>query len=113
MMWRSSLPAGWRSCLEPLPETERTGIVGARLYYPDDTIQHAGIVIGIGGVAGSVFVGHEALAHTGYMHREALHAGSERSDGGMHDDAHGTVFEAAGGFDRNSWRSRLMMLICA
>ncbi|GAB4181781.1 MAG: hypothetical protein OHK0024_20890 [Thalassobaculales bacterium] len=28
------------------------GIVGAKLYYPDDTIQHAGVVLGPGGVAG-------------------------------------------------------------
>jgi glycosyltransferase involved in cell wall biosynthesis len=28
------------------------GAVGAMLYYPDDTVQHAGIVAGIGGVAG-------------------------------------------------------------
>lgn len=28
------------------------GIVGAKLYYPDNTIQHAGVIIGIGGVAG-------------------------------------------------------------
>ena len=48
-----------------------TGIAGARLYYPDDTIQHAGIIIGIGGIAGSVFVGQKRT-HTGYMHREAL-----------------------------------------
>jgi predicted glycosyltransferase involved in capsule biosynthesis len=26
--------------------------VGAKLYYPDDTIQHAGVIIGLGGVAG-------------------------------------------------------------
>lgn len=28
------------------------GIVGAKLYYPDDTVQHAGVILGIGGVAG-------------------------------------------------------------
>lgn len=28
------------------------GCVGAKLYYPNDTIQHAGVVLGIGGVAG-------------------------------------------------------------
>ena len=28
------------------------GCVGAKLYYPDDSIQHAGVVLGIGGVAG-------------------------------------------------------------
>lgn len=28
------------------------GCVGAKLYYPDDTLQHAGVVLGIGGVAG-------------------------------------------------------------
>lgn len=28
------------------------GAVGAKLYYPDDTIQHAGVIIGIGDVAG-------------------------------------------------------------
>jgi GT2 family glycosyltransferase len=30
------------------------GCVGAKLYYPNDTIQHAGVVLGIGGVAGHV-----------------------------------------------------------
>ena len=33
------------------------GIVGARLYYEDDTIQHVGVIIGLGGVAGHTFVG--------------------------------------------------------
>jgi O-antigen biosynthesis protein len=28
------------------------GCVGAKLYYPDDTIQHAGVILGVGGVAG-------------------------------------------------------------
>lgn len=53
------------------------GIAGARLYYPDDTIQHAGIVLGMGegimsgGVAGSVFVGMHR-SRDGYLHKAAL-----------------------------------------
>jgi len=31
------------------------GVVGAKLYYPDDTIQHAGVVIGILGIAGHIY----------------------------------------------------------
>lgn len=29
-------------------------MVGAKLYYPDDTIQHAGVVLGLGGIAGHI-----------------------------------------------------------
>ncbi len=32
------------------------GAVGARLYYEDGTIQHAGVVVGLGGVAGHAFL---------------------------------------------------------
>ena len=39
---------------------EDVGIVGARLYYEDDTVQHAGVIVGIGGVAGHVFAGAQA-----------------------------------------------------
>ncbi|MCM1326202.1 MAG: glycosyltransferase family 2 protein [Bacteroidales bacterium] len=47
---------------------EDVGIVGARLWYEDDTIQHAGVIVGLGGVAGHAFVGagrHDA----GYQKR--------------------------------------------
>ena len=34
------------------------GAVGALLYYPDDTIQHAGLIVGLGGTAGVSHKGH-------------------------------------------------------
>ncbi len=39
-------------------QREDVGIVGAKLYFEDDTIQHAGVVLGIGGVAGHIYSGH-------------------------------------------------------
>ena len=44
------------------------GIVGARLCYPDDTIQHGGVIVGLGGIAGAAFVGQHEKENT-YMHR--------------------------------------------
>lgn len=34
---------------------EEVGIVGAKLLYPNDTIQHAGVILNMGGVAGHAF----------------------------------------------------------
>ena len=36
---------------------EDVGAVGARLYYEDGTIQHAGVIVGLGGIAGHAFCG--------------------------------------------------------
>jgi len=44
------------------------GAVGAKLYYADDTIQHAGIVVGMGGVAGHSHLSYPRHA-SGYMQR--------------------------------------------
>ena len=35
------------------------GVVGAKLFYGDDTVQHVGIVVGLGGAAGHVLVGEK------------------------------------------------------
>lgn len=47
------------------------GAVGARLWYPDHTLQHGGVVLGIGGVAGHA---HKRLPKDrgGYFERAAL-----------------------------------------
>lgn len=47
------------------------GIVGAKLFYEDDTIQHAGVVIGFGGYAGHVFNGLSKKDY-GYMVRAMI-----------------------------------------
>lgn len=36
---------------------EDVGICGARLFYFDDTIQHAGVIVGLGGICGEAFQG--------------------------------------------------------
>lgn len=42
------------------------GIVGAKLYYPDDTVQHGGVIVGLGGVAGHTHC-HIEKNDPGYM----------------------------------------------
>jgi GT2 family glycosyltransferase len=42
----------WIEAMLEHSQREEIGCVGAKLYYPDDTIQHAGIIIGLGGYAG-------------------------------------------------------------
>lgn len=44
------------------------GAVGAKLYYPDMRIQHAGVILGVGGVAAHAFRMHEGTEN-GYMNR--------------------------------------------
>ena len=52
-------------------QREEVGIAGAKLLYPDNTIQHAGIVVGMGGIAGSMFVNLPA-ERSGYLHKASL-----------------------------------------
>ena len=46
------ITADWIEALLEHSQQETAGAVGAKLYYPNDTIQHAGIIIGMGGFAG-------------------------------------------------------------
>jgi GT2 family glycosyltransferase len=47
------------------------GAVGAKLYFPNYTIQHAGVVIGLGGVAGHIAVGMPGTDY-GYHGRSVI-----------------------------------------
>ena len=47
---------------------EDVGAVGAKLLYADDTVQHAGVVVGFGGTAGHAYIG-KSRYDTGYFGR--------------------------------------------
>lgn len=51
------LSADWLREMVSLAVLPDVGAVGAKLYFPDGTIQHAGVALGIGGVAGHVHWG--------------------------------------------------------
>jgi O-antigen biosynthesis protein len=48
---------GWLHALVELGQRPEIGAVGARLIYPDGKLQHAGVVLGLGGVASHLFIG--------------------------------------------------------
>ncbi len=48
---------GWLHALVELGQRSEVGAVGARLIYPDGKLQHAGVVLGLGGVASHLFIG--------------------------------------------------------
>jgi GT2 family glycosyltransferase len=75
------------------------GIVGAKLLYADDTVQHAGIVVGMGGVAGHVHLRFPRGAD-GYMQRLQLTHNCAAVTGACMMTRR-TVFEQAGGFDES------------
>lgn len=52
-------------------QRDDVGAVGVALYYPDDTYQHAGTIVGIQGVAGHRFKGLSRVAH-GYFSKESM-----------------------------------------
>jgi len=65
------IAAGWLRAMLEHSQRPEVGVVGAKLLYPDRRIQHAGVIVGIGGVAG-----HAHLLvpgdHPGYFARAQL-----------------------------------------
>jgi len=60
----------WIEQMLMFAQRQDVGAVGAMLYFPDDTVQHGGVIVGIGGVADHA---HKEFARgdSGYMNRLA------------------------------------------
>ncbi|MEO7103899.1 MAG: glycosyltransferase [Gemmatimonadaceae bacterium] len=63
--------AEWLQAMLEHSQRPEVGVVGAKLLYPDQHIQHAGVIVGIGGVAGHAHL-HQAGDRPGYFSRAQL-----------------------------------------
>lgn len=90
----------WLSELVSHAVRPEVGCVGAKLYYPDGRIQHAGVGLGIGGVAGHVH--HLFPEHsTGYFGRLVTTQDFSAVTGAVM-AMRRSVFEEAGGLDESN-----------
>jgi GT2 family glycosyltransferase/glycosyltransferase involved in cell wall biosynthesis len=76
------------------------GAVGARLWYPDGTLQHGGVILGLGGVAGHAFP-RVPRGHPGYFNRALLQQNCSAVTAACL-VVRRKVFEDAGGFDETN-----------
>ena len=75
-------------------QREDVGIVGAKLLFPDERIQHAGIIVGLGpsGTAGHIFYTFpQRCIHI--CGKNVVHTGLKRGDCCLHDDEKISVSE--------------------
>jgi GT2 family glycosyltransferase len=90
-------PMWLRMMLNECLANERAGAVGAKLLYPNGTVQHAGVVLGVGGVADHAFRGLGGDA-PGYVMR-AIAAQQVSAVTAACMLVRKSAFEEVGGFD--------------
>jgi GT2 family glycosyltransferase len=91
------LESGWLKTMVRFAVLPQIGVVGARLLFPDGLVQHAGVVLGFGGIAGHPYRRMPA-DHPGYCNRLTTpHEISAVTAACIAVARH--KFEAVGGFD--------------
>lgn len=65
------ISSDWLSEMVSFAIQPSVGVVGAKLFYPNETLQHGGVVLGIGGVAGHANK-HSPRPSRGYFERTGL-----------------------------------------
>jgi GT2 family glycosyltransferase len=63
------IDSDWMTCMVEQAQRESVGAVGVKLLYKSDIVQHAGVVVGLLGLAGHTFVGapKDAPGYTYYL----------------------------------------------
>ncbi|MEP6686486.1 MAG: glycosyltransferase family 2 protein, partial [Verrucomicrobiota bacterium] len=87
----------WLNVMAEHIQRKEVGAIGPCLLYPDDTVQHAGVVLGVSGFAGHAFCGFPA-AHPG-VNRQLQVTRNCSAVTGACLLTRRDVFEEVGGFD--------------
>jgi GT2 family glycosyltransferase len=90
---------GWLGALVELAQRPDVGAVAPRLVYPDGQVQHAGVVLGLGGIAMHLFSGLPP-GRTGYFGWDRLIRGYSALTGACL-LVRRAVFEEVGGFEES------------
>lgn len=80
-------------------QRKQVGVVGAKIYASNRTVQHAGMIVGMNGVVGNLFVG---LPHgySGYLHKADLQQNLSAVSGACM-MVKRSVYESVGGFSES------------